>query len=320
MDHVETIVGLSIQIPLLQHLRGKFEFAAWNALDIVDKAITLILAKSPSPILSVDFSGFDASVPELLIRKAFDILRQWFEVRWDSRIDWLERQFLNVGILTPDGVYTGRFGGVPSGSALTNLIDSIVQLILWNYVSVIVGSPLVFITVLGDDGVVSFAHELDMDNVERIVLDHLGMTLSESKGSVSRDEVQFLQRLHLKDYRVRGLNRGVRSIVRTWNGSCHLERKRDKLPPEFFTARAIMQVENCKWHPRFSSLVKLLYHSDKFLKTLDPSEIIKKSGGIEKIEEVLNLRSFKYGVELPSRGFDQFETVKLLRKLRRGQD
>jgi len=319
MDHLETIIGLSIQMPLLQELRKRFEFAAWNTLDQVDRAMTTFLDVARHEIISVDFSGFDQSVPAELIHAAFDVIRSWFDKSASKRIDWLEDQFLHVGIDTPDGVYTGRNGGVPSGSALTNLIDCLVHLIVWAYVSIVIGNRLVLVSVMGDDGVVYFERPVQMHEIELLVKEAFGMSVSADKGGFSRDIVSFAQRVHNRNYRPDGVCRGVRSIVRTWNGACHLERRISDLPPEFFSARTIMQLEYCKWHPNFMSLMDLYYDSDKYARIEDPAEIFKRAGGVRKVEKVLRLQSFRKGHELPSAGLDQFAVVQELRR-RREQD
>jgi hypothetical protein len=268
-------------------------------------------------IISVDFSGFDRSVPPILIHAAFDVLRNWFVENAWAQLDWLERTFRTVGIVTPDGLWQGRNGGVPSGSALTNLIDSLCQLILWNYVSDIIGNKIDFLTVLGDDGVIMFRDEADMDLITDVVESHFGMMVGTDKGGISKDSVKYLQRLHMLSYQPDGLCRGVRSFVRTWNGCCHLERRTSGLVPQFFSARAVSQFENCRWHPNFPQQVKLLYQSDKFLRQFDPLTVFKQAGGAENVEAVLHLRSFKVGLELPSQGLNNFETVRILRSLRR---
>jgi hypothetical protein len=315
-DHLETIVGLRVQIPLLRQLRDRPEFAAWNDLTTVDKVITNILDSASHPVISVDFSTFDQTVPEELIRVVFNVLRSWFNKRSWAVLDWLEESFLRVGLVTPAGIWTGRHYGVPSGSALTNLIDSLSQLVLWQYVSDILELDLKKVTVLGDDGVLSFGRSFDMRVISELVLNHFGMVVSSDKGGVSTESVQFLQRLHQKRYRSRGLCVGVRSLTRTWNGACHLEHFTPGLPKAFFSCRVIMQLENAKWHPNFRNIVRLAYQSDELLREFDASEIFRMAGGIDYVEDAMRLKSYRFTNELPSHGLQQFETVKELSKLR----
>lgn len=317
MDHVESYISVGVIQVVLNVLRSKPGFAAWNDLSYVDRRITQILDRARAKIVSVDFSGYDRTLPETPIHLAFDLLRHWFQKQDQSRIDWMERQFLTVGIVTPGGTYTGRRGGVPSGHGATNFIDSLAQIMIALAAAMDIGYELIDIEVLGDDGVWSPDREIDLNAVSDYFQDLYGMSVSNDKGGFSRDQVQFLQRLHLRRFRVHGICVGIRSIMRTLNGICHLERRHRGLKPEFFSARAIMQLENAKNHPNFSKLVAYAYQHDHFLRDLDPSEIFLKAGGVYYVEDVLGLRAFRFSNELPSAGLDEFQTVKELRRLRR---
>jgi len=310
-DHLDTVVGITIQMPLLRALRPRLEFAAWNELSVVDRAITGMIDRTRFPILSIDFSGFDKSLPGTVIHLAFELLRYWFVERARRRIDWLENTLLTVGLVTPKGILRDRSGGMPSGAALTNAVDSLCQLLLM-YGHALSG------TVLGDDGVYLFDHEVDLDELSSLFFNEYGMTISSDKGSLSLDHVSYLQRVHLRTYRRHGLCVGVRSLTRTWNGATHRERGHSGLPPEFFSARTIMQLENAKWHPKFREAVKYFWSVDKYARELDPSEIFLRSGGVRVVEEVLGLTAFRFGNELPSQGLNTFETVRELRSLNSG--
>jgi len=316
-DHCETIIGLSIQIPVLSALKNLPGYSAWNDLEVVDRAITRMIDRAKGLMLSVDFSSFDASAPRVLIEAAFNVLRHWFERSAWSRINWLERQFLTVGLVGPEGILHGRDGGVPSGSALTNLIDTLVQKILWHVIGLVLGVKVLDAEHLGDDGVISFVGEPNIDEMSDAVNNLFGMKVSADKGGASGSSVQFLQRLHMRDYRINGLCRGIRTVCRTWNGVIHQERIHEDLPAEFFSSRAIMQLEQLKWHLNYRKVVYYYYTLDKFAREMDAVTIFRRSGGAKKVEEVLGLTSFRVGEELPSEGLKSFFTVRLLDEFRR---
>lgn len=318
-DHLETIIALRYQPVVLDALRHTEAFMAWNDLDYVDAGMTHILnTNGDRDIISVDFSGFDASVPGKLIHAAFDVLRSWFVEKDHAGLNWLERVCIETGVVTPDGLALGRTGGVPSGLGFTNLIDCLCHMLIWYCVEQELGLHIRNLTVLGDDGVIVFEEGFsDMELISDYVSGQFGMSVSADKGGVSKTSVRYLQRLHLREYQPDGYNRGIRSIMRTWNGVCHLEHWDEGLPPAFFSARAIMQIEQAQWHPNFHLLVKHYFSSDKFVREFDPTQIFSMAGGSGKVEEVLKLRSFRSGVELPSQGLNKFETVVELRKLRK---
>lgn len=315
-DHAETYISTGVIQPALEALRHKPGFAAWNDLEYVDRRVTQIIDRARAPIVSVDFSGYDQSLPSTVIRLAFDLLRFWFVVGDKARIDWMERDFLESGLATPDGIYTERDGGVPSGKGSTNFVDSLAQLLTVLAAGIDLGINWLDIEVLGDDGIWSPDQLIDVERLSSYYEDLYGMKVSEDKGGFSLDHVMFLQRLHDRRYRKHGICVGIRSIVRTLNGVMHLERLHKGLKPQFFSARAIMQAENAKNHPNFRKLVSYLYQQDKFMRSLDPVEIFEQAGGVGMVEDVLGLRSYRFGTQLPSSGLEKFETVIELRRLR----
>lgn len=316
MDHAETYISTSVIQVLLGALRSLPGFAAWNDLRTVDHRVTRIIDRAVAPILSVDFSGFDRSLPATVIRFAFELMRYWFVSSDKAKIDWMERQFLNVGVVTPDGIYIGRDGGVSSGDGATNMVDSVAQLIMLFAAALDLGLTVRDVEVLGDDGIYSFDQEIDPEVFSEYYRQLYGMEISHDKGGYSRDMVMFLQRMHLRGYRRNGLTVGVRSIMRTLNGMMHLERLNKGLPPEFFTARALMQGQQAEHHPHFRRLVSWMFRRDRYLKTLTPQEIFRRAGGTSEVERVLGLQSYRFGTELPSKGLSNFSIVKELDRLR----
>jgi hypothetical protein len=124
--------------------------------------------------LGMDFSSFDGSVPPFLIHIAFDILhrniewetwngkpvsetqrRKWRNV-WDNMV-WY---FINTPVLMPDGRMFRKRGGVPSGTFWTQLIDSVVNYIVVQFLAEEQGQRAYGLKVLGDD---SACHVRDFD-------------------------------------------------------------------------------------------------------------------------------------------------------------
>jgi len=309
-DHCETIIGLSIQVPLLEKLRKFSQFAAWNQLSRVDEVVTAMIDSTRLPIMSLDFSGFDKRYARLLNHLTFELMRYWFVHSAKRQLDWLEQEIETVPLVVPSGIITGNHG-MPSGSALTNLGDSLGQLLM-------ILPFFLAVTVLGDDGVgkLNPTFLVDPETVTKTLFSQYGAVVSADKGGFSSDQVRYLQRLHLRKYRVHGLCVGIRSLTRTWNGACHLERRIPDLPEEFFSARTISQLENAKYHPRFRKAVEYFYSIDRVVQEFDPVEIFTRAGGVERVEKVLGLNSYKFGSELPSEGLNSFATVIELRKLR----
>jgi hypothetical protein len=319
-SHVETILGLSILYPVLNRLRVLPGFSAWSSDLVVDDAITKLLQRAKGSgltIVSADFSNFDASVSRTLLGCAFDLLRYWFTDDTSSRLDVLEEVFATVPLITPDGVFKDRNGGVPSGSALTNLIDTLVNVIAGKYVAARLGIKLQAFEVLGDDSVFVFDPFPGVKEISEVLME-LGLESSPEKQFVSDVSAHFLQRWHSLDYQLNGVSRGVRSPYRALNGMLSLERwvdNRDKTFKYLMSARVIMQAENTRWDKRFHTFVKLIKEDDKILSTgIDPAVVFKRAGGADEIRSALSIASYPFNSRDPEK-VEEFATSQVLREL-----
>jgi len=185
MPHDETILGLSILNPVLKKLRVKPGFSPWQGDLFVDQEMTHILKLGHGRrILSMDYKSFDSSVSKPLIDVVRKLLLYWFSKADAPRINLLLDVFTTMDMLVPYRVMTGRIGGVPSGSALTNLVDSLINLFALNYLSLRLNNPIMACSILGDDAVVLFEDDWDAVDVSG-VMNELGLNVSPEKQWIS---------------------------------------------------------------------------------------------------------------------------------------
>lgn len=137
----------------------------------------------------LDMSGFDSSIAPWLISTAFRILRTWFS---DDQVDdgWekVVNYFIHTPILMPDGYVYRKHKGVPSGSYFTQLIDSIVNYIVIQYVSLCAfGKPVDDdkLLVLGDDSLFGMDAFVSMEQVVASAK-RLGFKVNAEKSDISR--------------------------------------------------------------------------------------------------------------------------------------
>jgi len=152
----------------------------------------------------LDFSAFDTSVPPWMIHTAFDILHQnvdwetWHgrpvskrnRQKWRNVWDGMKYYFINTPILMPDGRMFRKHGGVPSGSYFTQLIDSVVNMILVKYLAKCQQLEVRALRVLGDDS--AFRSPFTMNLVvAQSDADAVNMVLKPEKCEVKKDPCDY---------------------------------------------------------------------------------------------------------------------------------
>nr|QHD64792.1 RNA dependent RNA polymerase [Plasmopara viticola lesion associated Partitivirus 8] len=152
----------------------------------------------------LDFSSFDTTVPSYLIHAAFDIMHgnidwehwdgkkvgQRDRQKWKNVWDACKWYFINTPIMMPDGRMFRKSHGVPSGSWFTQIVDSIVNYILVEYLAECQDLHIQSLRVLGDDSGFRAPHPLDLVQAQRDA-DGVGMTLKPEKCDTTTDPVEF---------------------------------------------------------------------------------------------------------------------------------
>lgn len=162
---------------------------------------------------SIDMSAFDSSISGELIHVAFNVLRTWYDLNQiepESGItvrdifDIVENYFIHTPIVMPDSqLYLGKRHGVPSGSFFTQIVDSIVNVIVAGTISHRFGLHVSKreIFVLGDDLLMWSDRKMDLDLIARYINAELGIKMhgSEKSALYHYDEsVHYLGRDWLK--------------------------------------------------------------------------------------------------------------------------
>lgn len=141
----------------------------------------------------LDYSKFDTSISSYLISKSFEILATWFKKEDLDKFGWNQviKYFITTPIVMPDGcLYTGKRHGVPSGSYFTQIIDSIVNIIILGAVSHKFNLKLDWrdIFVLGDDSIFGSNVKIELNEIAEFVKSHFGVTINVLKSSCDRLE------------------------------------------------------------------------------------------------------------------------------------
>nr|APG78191.1 RdRp [Beihai picobirna-like virus 10] len=250
--------------PILDYQRKVPWRAALNTADDIDAAITKLINHARSDkkyLVSIDFSNFDNSVKRKLQDYAFKVyFPSLFQKQYHPEIALHGERFNTIGLVTPDRIYRGAHG-IPSGSAYTNEVGSVVQYGISN----VFEENLEYSQVQGDDG--AYATK-DPEGLK----DHFrsyGLDVNDEKSYISDNFVVYLQNLYHTDYQDDGIIRGIYPTYRALLRIVYQERfndfsKDDIKGSDYYAIRTLSILENVKHHPLFNELVDYVVKLDKF--------------------------------------------------------
>lgn len=260
----DTIKENRYYIPLLNYQKEQIYRNSLKGPGFVDdKICNLILAKRQDQrLLSIDFSGFDTTITTSLQKACFNYIKDLFQPKYHKEIDEIFHRFNTIGLLTPDGVFSGSHG-VPSGATFTNEVDSLAQFLIAKSVGLTERN----FDIQGDDGAYSVT-----DEEHRRLLDSFkeyGLVVNEEKSYYDNNFIVYLQKLFDIHYIKQGSFGGIYPIYRALNRLVYQERfsrfeEFDIEGRDYYAIRAISILENCKYHPCFKEFVKFILSKDKY--------------------------------------------------------
>lgn len=250
--------------PILEHQRKMPWRAALNKADDIDAAITRLINHargSGKQLVSIDFSNFDNSVKRSLQKFAFEVyFPSLFQTPYHPELAMHGERFNTIGLVTPDKILKGSHG-IPSGSAYTNEVGSVVQY----GISQDFDEELLFPQVQGDDGAYATFNPEGLKDHFR----SYGLDVNDDKSYISDNFVVYLQNLFHTDYEDNGIIRGIYPTYRALLRIVYQERfndfsKDDISGKDYYAIRTLSILENVKHHPLFNELVDYVVKLDKY--------------------------------------------------------
>lgn len=144
--------------------------------------------------ISIDYSGFDASISAWLIHDAFEIIRCAFVDVDDELFRVIETDFIEKNFVFKEGV-VHSVKGVPSGSMFTQIVDSIVnRLMVLTFLHS--RSFRADMMIMGDDNLVFSIEKIDPDDIASYLAKNFGVIVNADKTSNGTAKVnpEFLSR------------------------------------------------------------------------------------------------------------------------------
>lgn len=310
----DTLNEMLYYFPLLNYQKRFGWRSCLLGPDYVDLNVTNLMSKSHldgKSILSVDFSGYDATISSSLQLSCFNYIKELFQPEFASSINVVSRRFNEIGIITPDGIMSGKHG-VPSGATFTNEVDSLAQY----KIAKSSGIDMSLCQIQGDDGLYSMSD--DELSKFKSTCQHYGLELNDEKSYFNKEFCIFLQKYYSLRYIKSGLVGGIYPLYRALNRIIYQERysnfeEHDLSGQDYYSIRTISILENCKYHPLFNKFVEFILSKDKYLLKFSRSSITKYNNMVSGGKAGVGVIANQYGDNV--NGIDNFATVKLIRSL-----
>jgi hypothetical protein len=137
-DQHEPLIAGAFSAPALTYFHDNFNVVV-NGFNKFSLDPTRIVEKLKpfNLFINADFSDFDDNLGPGQFTRAFDILRYMYGVErgsesvQDRLLDWLEDEISDSLVVTPTGKVVHTAQGMPSGTGLTAILDSLVNAAMW---------------------------------------------------------------------------------------------------------------------------------------------------------------------------------------------
>jgi len=163
--HYVLLEGLIAQ-PLIQKFMeiNTFYYIGDDPLSGVPRYVAGLSNEVDAKFVTLDWSTFDASVQPYEIELAFDLIESMIDLpdlETHLIFRYVRTLFLKRKLAAPDGTLYMRYGGIPSGSYFTHIIDSIIN---WNRITYLfrrLKIPIESIITHGDDSLIEILAAFD---------------------------------------------------------------------------------------------------------------------------------------------------------------
>ncbi|KAG8296771.1 hypothetical protein J6590_049796 [Homalodisca vitripennis] len=199
--------------PILNHIKGDnhnlpiaygFEMAN-GGMSVIQNMVD----RNPaSKYLCIDWKGFDKTIPPWLIRDAFALLHELIDMTkvldsegnvWNVRPDKSERRWkslINTPVRTSKGDRFLVTAGVPSGSCFTNILDSIINILVTRFMCYQCTGQFPDDEIyLGDDAVLILKDIVNIEDMANVAKSYFGMELNTTKSTLTSNprNIHFLE-------------------------------------------------------------------------------------------------------------------------------
>lgn len=271
MPKMDTCLGKALFIKMLPAIRkiknqdGTPVFLGLFHPAVIDKACQQILetaSRSGLVPLSIDYSAFDSTIPPWLMWEVAKAAATWMSHRMANL--WLALVYAFIyqtTLISLSKIYPEGPSSMKSGSWLTNMMDSFVNLVVQRY-GLEAGhyKSLITMIVHGDDGIMTGVG-VTPDTYEPAA-DAVGLSANKDKQFYRKDSLAFCQKVHFRGLPggIYPISRATAAIISKEDDDVRLETDKDVVGqfPYVLAYRTICRMETAAFNPEFARYVNLV--------------------------------------------------------------
>lgn len=133
--------------------------------------------------LSIDYSGYDQTIPDWLIEDAFDIMFKAFDEK-GVLCDVIVNDFIHKDLLFDGNIYH-LDKGVPSGSMFTQIVDTVCNWLIILTYAYSINEPDIDMMVMGDDNIIFTRRSWNVRSLSEYVSKNFGMIIGSKSDDVA---------------------------------------------------------------------------------------------------------------------------------------
>lgn len=190
-----------IELQFSNPVQKKINQMEWYAGGKDDRQISMIIhdfSARYAKFMSIDYSSFDQTISSWLIEDAFKVIKAMFVLseQEEKELDFVCQNFIHKDFILNEGVLHSD-KGVPSGSMFTQIIDSIVNILVVRTYFYSINKPCKMIA-MGDDNAIFTVDGISLSQLASYIIKNFGLVVKvdekSNEGYTRRQDVKFLSR------------------------------------------------------------------------------------------------------------------------------
>lgn len=200
-DLLDVLDELQFANPFQKWINDQWFYAGGKDENFIARILSAYSVDYPK-FMSIDYSSYDQTISDWLIEDAFRVIRSAFVLSSEEELvfNQVVQRFIHKDFILEEGIMHSD-KGVPSGSMFTQIIDSIVNVLVVNTYFIAINQTCEMIA-MGDDNAIFCDDNVDIKSLSSYIQKNFGLIIKiddkSNEGNTRQSDVKFLSRYWTK--------------------------------------------------------------------------------------------------------------------------